>query len=105
VGPPAHRGDSQLQWLVGHPQVRHSTNAHGWRRSRTAWRVALFVVAAIALELASLGSSSARGATIGLPAAPMYIILDYAVSSAVGGPTSVPQTMQVDYVRVWQHSP
>jgi beta-glucanase (GH16 family) len=43
--------------------------------------------------------------TTGITAAPMYIILDYAVSSAVGGPTSVPQTMKVDYVRVWHQSP
>ena len=43
--------------------------------------------------------------TTGITAAPMYIILDYAVSSAVGGPTSVDQTMKVDDVRVWQQSP
>lgn len=32
--------------------------------------------------------------------APMYLILDYAVSSSIGGP-SKNATMKVDYVRVW----
>jgi beta-glucanase (GH16 family) len=36
--------------------------------------------------------------------APMYLILDYAVTNALGGPgIQVPSTMQVAYVRVWQH--
>ncbi len=37
--------------------------------------------------------------TSGITSAPMYLILNLAVSSAV----TVPATMHVDYVRVWQH--
>jgi beta-glucanase (GH16 family) len=35
---------------------------------------------------------------------PMYILLDYSTGPQgdVGGPVSVPQTMKVDYVRVWK---
>ena len=40
--------------------------------------------------------------TTGITSAPMYMILNYAVEQPTGGPTS-PGTMQVDYVRVWQH--
>lgn len=39
--------------------------------------------------------------TNGVTSAPMYLILDYAVSSSIGGPTKAPSTMKVDYVRVW----
>jgi beta-glucanase (GH16 family) len=34
---------------------------------------------------------------------PMYLILNYGVSSSIGGPVAVPSNMLVDYVRVWQH--
>ncbi len=37
--------------------------------------------------------------TSGITSAPMFLVLDY----AAGGPTHVPDTMKVDYVRVWQH--
>jgi beta-glucanase (GH16 family) len=40
--------------------------------------------------------------TSGVTLSPMYLILDYAVGGS-GGPTVVPSTMDVDYVRVWQH--
>jgi beta-glucanase (GH16 family) len=40
--------------------------------------------------------------TTGITSSPMYIILDYAISSADGGPTHVPADMMIDYVRVWQ---
>jgi len=40
--------------------------------------------------------------TTGITASPMFIILDYAVSRTMGGPTRVGSTMKVDYVRVWQ---
>jgi beta-glucanase (GH16 family) len=33
----------------------------------------------------------------------MYLILDYALSDTISGPIKVPSSMQVDYVRVWQH--
>lgn len=39
----------------------------------------------------------------GVTAAPMYLILNLATSHKFGGPVSVPSTMRVDYVRVWQH--
>jgi len=40
--------------------------------------------------------------TTGITSSPMFIILNYGISRTFGGPTSVPQTMKVDYVRVWQ---
>ncbi len=40
--------------------------------------------------------------TTGITSAPEYLILNYTQGSW-GGPTSVPATMQIDYVRVWQH--
>jgi Glycosyl hydrolases family 16 len=39
--------------------------------------------------------------TSGVTSAPMYIILNYAAGSASA---EVPDTMKVDYVRVWQHA-
>jgi hypothetical protein len=39
--------------------------------------------------------------TSGITSAPMYLILDDAVSSSTGGPTVAPSTMLVDYVRAW----
>jgi beta-glucanase (GH16 family) len=41
--------------------------------------------------------------TSGITSAPMYLVLDLAVSSTISPPISVPVTMQVAYVRVWQH--
>ncbi|MBO4253479.1 glycoside hydrolase family 16 protein [Streptomyces griseorubiginosus] len=41
--------------------------------------------------------------TTGITSAPMYLILNNAVSSTHGGPTQVPADMMVDYVKVWQH--
>ncbi|WP_327319406.1 glycoside hydrolase family 16 protein [Streptomyces sp. NBC_01235] len=41
--------------------------------------------------------------TSGITSAPMYLILNNAISSIHGGPTQVPADMMVDYVRVWQH--
>jgi beta-glucanase (GH16 family) len=40
--------------------------------------------------------------TSGITSAPMYLILNLAVDSSMGT-DSAPATMQVDYVRVWQH--
>jgi beta-glucanase (GH16 family) len=39
----------------------------------------------------------------GVTSAPMYLILNLAISTTVGGPLSVPAKVDVDYVRVWQH--
>ena len=36
--------------------------------------------------------------------APMYLILNLAISTTVGGPLSVPAKVDVDYVRVWQRA-
>jgi beta-glucanase (GH16 family) len=41
--------------------------------------------------------------TNGITSSPMYLILNNAVSSQYGGPTSAPATMKTDYVRVWQN--
>jgi beta-glucanase (GH16 family) len=41
--------------------------------------------------------------TKGITGAPMYLILNLAISNTVGGPLSVPAKVDVDYVRVWQH--
>jgi beta-glucanase (GH16 family) len=43
--------------------------------------------------------------TTGITGAPMYLILSNGVDPTWGGPTSVPSTALVDYVRVWQSSP
>ena len=37
--------------------------------------------------------------TSGITSAPMFLVLDY----AAGNPIHVPDTMKVDYLRVWQH--
>jgi beta-glucanase (GH16 family) len=41
--------------------------------------------------------------TQGVPASPMYLIANLALSRRRGGPISTPAKMHVDYVRVWQH--
>ncbi|MFG2029925.1 family 16 glycosylhydrolase [Streptomyces sp. NPDC048825] len=35
--------------------------------------------------------------------APQWLVLNYSVQPAIGGPTRLPAEMRVDYVRVWQH--
>ena len=42
-------------------------------------------------------------ATSGVVGNPMYLILNYGVSSSISGPIQVPSSILVDYVRVWQH--
>jgi beta-glucanase (GH16 family) len=39
----------------------------------------------------------------GITQAPMYLILGLAVGGFYSGPVSLPSTLMVDYVRVWQH--
>jgi beta-glucanase (GH16 family) len=39
----------------------------------------------------------------GITSAPMYLILNNATDPKIGGHVLAPATMQVDYVRVWQH--
>ncbi len=41
--------------------------------------------------------------TSGITSAPMYLILDLALSSTITSPDTAPAAMQVEYVRVWQH--
>jgi beta-glucanase (GH16 family) len=41
--------------------------------------------------------------TSGITSAPMYLVLNLALSTAITSPDTAPATMQVDYVRVWQH--
>jgi beta-glucanase (GH16 family) len=41
--------------------------------------------------------------TSGITSAPMYLILNLALSSAITSPNTAPAAMLVDYVRVWQH--
>jgi beta-glucanase (GH16 family) len=41
--------------------------------------------------------------TSGITSAPMYLILDLALSTAMTSPDTAPATMQVAYVRIWQH--
>jgi beta-glucanase (GH16 family) len=41
--------------------------------------------------------------TSGITSAPMYLILNLALSSAITSPDTAPAAMHVDYVRVWQH--
>jgi beta-glucanase (GH16 family) len=41
--------------------------------------------------------------TTGVMSAPMFLILNLAVSSSVSAPDVAPATMKVSYVRVWQH--
>lgn len=40
--------------------------------------------------------------TTGITSSPMYLVLDDAISGTSTGPTAAPDTMKVDYVRVWQ---
>jgi beta-glucanase (GH16 family) len=41
--------------------------------------------------------------TGGITSAPMYLILGLAVGGSYSGPISLPSTLLVDYVEVWQH--
>jgi beta-glucanase (GH16 family) len=41
--------------------------------------------------------------TTNVTASPMYLVLAYTVAEAVGGPIVSPSSMEVDYIRVWQH--
>jgi beta-glucanase (GH16 family) len=41
--------------------------------------------------------------TSGITSAPMYLILNLALSSAITAPDTTPAVMHVDYVRVWHH--
>lgn len=42
-------------------------------------------------------------AASGVTNAPMFLILNYGVSSSISGPIQLPSSFLVDYVRVWQH--
>jgi hypothetical protein len=42
--------------------------------------------------------------TSGVTSYPMYLVLDLALSTKITSPDTTPATMQVNYVRVWQHS-
>jgi len=39
----------------------------------------------------------------GITSAPMYLVINYAIANAIGGPVLAPATMRISYVRVWQH--
>ena len=41
--------------------------------------------------------------TLGITSAPMFLVIDLALSTAITRPNTVPATMRVHYVRVWQH--
>src|SRR5262249_55110958 len=43
--------------------------------------------------------------TSGITSSPMFMILNHGVSDTIGGPTSVPSDMLVDYVHVYSHDP
>jgi beta-glucanase (GH16 family) len=58
------------------------------------------VVATIYYDGREVGSTTACIKSTG-----MYVILDNDVSPAHGGPTSVPSTLRVDYVRAWRSAP
>ncbi|MEE1787356.1 glycoside hydrolase family 16 protein [Streptomyces sp. SP17BM10] len=38
----------------------------------------------------------------GITSDPMWLMIDNAVQPTIGGPTTVPATLMIDYVRVWQ---
>jgi hypothetical protein len=42
-------------------------------------------------------------ATSGVVNNPMFLILNNGVSNSIAGPIQVPSSIQVDYVKVWQH--
>ena len=42
-------------------------------------------------------------ASQGVTSAPMFLILNYGVSSSISGPIQVPSNLLIDYVRFWQH--
>jgi beta-glucanase (GH16 family) len=42
-------------------------------------------------------------ATSGITSEPMYLVLDLAISAELSPPITLPATMSIDYVRVWQH--
>lgn len=44
-------------------------------------------------------------ATQGIASGPMYLILNYGISSTISPPITVPSYYLVDYVRVWQRNP
>jgi beta-glucanase (GH16 family) len=42
--------------------------------------------------------------TTGVTSAPMFLIANLGVSTQHGGPLSVPAHVDIDYIRLWQHS-
>jgi beta-glucanase (GH16 family) len=77
------------------PFVGGGTFTGGWHTFAADWEPGSVTYYYDGTEIAS--------ATSGITSAPMYLVLDLALSTTITSPNTVPATMQVDYVRVWQH--
>ena len=65
--------------------------AGGWHTFAANWQPGMITYYYDGVDIGSV--------TSGVTSAPMFLILDY----AAGSPVQTPDTMKVDYVRVWQH--
>jgi beta-glucanase (GH16 family) len=65
--------------------------AGGWHTFAANWEPGIVTYYYDGVDIGSV--------TSGITSAPMFLILDYATRS----PSQAPDTMKVDYVRVWQH--
>jgi len=78
------------------PIVAVGTYAGGWHTFAADWEPGSITYY---YDGAKIGSF-----TSGITSAPMYLILNLALSTAMTSVNTAPATMQVDYVRVWQHN-
>ncbi len=74
--------------------ICHSGDFTGWHTFASDWEPGSITYYYDGVQVGKI--------TTGITSAPEYLILNYTQGSW-GGPTSVPATMQIDYVRVWQH--
>jgi beta-glucanase (GH16 family) len=77
------------------PMYGTSTFTGGWHTFAADWEPGSVTYYFDGTEIGSF--------TSGITSAPMYLVLDQALSTAITSPDTTPATMRVDYVRVWQH--
>jgi beta-glucanase (GH16 family) len=69
-------------------------NYAGWHTFASEWRPGSMTYYYDGLRVGRITTSVSS---------PMYLVLAYTVAPAIYRPTSSPATMEVSYVRVWQH--
>ncbi len=71
-----------------------SSNYTGWHTYGANWQPGSVTYYYDGTEVGQINS--------GITSVPQFLVLNLAVDNSNGGPISVPSTMKVDYVRVWQ---